>query len=916
MLATPIGLLLLQLLLLSVTWKGVSGYLRISSPSDLTAFATSVNGGSTFGGETVFLDADITLTGGFEPIGKTLDKSFKGTFDGQGHIITGLIVASTGQYAGLFGYSEGMVVKNVVLGNGCSIKDSYDTGDVFMGAILGECNSNGRCDIENTVSMATVTFDQTTNGTLYIGGIVGWFYSWASNYDSSIKNCANYGSVVKTGTSKSSYIGGIVGRSENPNSDTFKHITNCLNYGTITHSGEATEWLYMGGIAGGTKFTKIENCLSAGIVPSASVTNKFIGAIVGEVVSKTTITYCRFTGNGGTNVMYGGKTAPSDTTGSLTYSVGASAAVSALNSRVASNNDLNGWLLNNGGTAVTFIVNNNKGISCSSQVVLLPDMVGSDALKFSGWYDTRDCFSPSYDPEQVTQSKTFYGLYGSVVTVTFDANGGRVEKTSKVVLKGKDYGTLPEPTKTGHYFNGWYTTISGDWIVYETTGVSSANDHTLYAQWTPRKYTITFKSDGKTIQSGELDYGSTIAYPANQTKTGHTFTGWDKNVETVPDNDVTINAMFIINKYSISFMNDGKTIQSDELDYGSTIAYPANQTKTGHTFTGWDKDIETVPDNDVTINAMFVINKYTITLETNGGSACTPVVQDYGTKISLPTPEKPGHIFDYWCIDPELSTEYTESIMPAENLILYAKFTAIVSQYIIIFDFANGTTMESVLSSNETIAYPECITDKEGYAFGGWCPSPEFMPEENITVAALWIAKNYTITLDVNGGTELADIEIIITFDRTYGPLPTPVKSGHVFVGWFTEKNNGEEVKSDTVVSVASNHTIYAHWAEIATEQVEIVFGKKAMSEDEIKEFVDKYTDELFTIVAIEGENSDETRVIIRFSDVEKADEFFRAIKLSGESSKGFIHRIEFNSEEFDKSASPHSQPLLFFFLF
>lgn len=458
------------LLLLSVSWRGVSGDLRISNPSDLVAFSANVNSGSTYSGETVFLDSDITLSGTFDPIGKTLDKCFRGTFDGQGHTITGLAVSTSAQYAGLFGYSEGMIVKNVVLDNGCSIKSSHDTGDVFIGGILGECNSNGRCDVENSVTMATTTFDQSTNGTLYIGGFVGWFYSWASSYDSSIKNCANYGSIVKTGTSKSSYIGGIVGRSENPNSDTYKNIVNCLNYGPIAHSGESTEWLYMGGIAGGSKYTKIENCLSAGSVPSASVTNKFIGAIVGEVSSQTLVTYCRFTGNGGTNVLYGGKTAPSDMTGSLSYSVDVSAAVSSLNSRAASGNNWNGWLLNTGRGAVSFVINSNKGIFCLSQVILLPGMAGNgDALKFSGWYDDRNYFNPAYNPTQVTQSKTFYGLYGDTVTVTFDANGGSLAETSKTAVKGKDYGTLPTPTRTGHNFNEWHTTLSDDQPVYETS---------------------------------------------------------------------------------------------------------------------------------------------------------------------------------------------------------------------------------------------------------------------------------------------------------------------------------------------------------------------------------------------------------------------------------------------------------------
>ena len=95
----------------------------ISSASDLIQFSKNVSSGTSYFGTTVFLDADIDFSGGlseqFEPIGKISSYSnnyyFQGTFDGQGHTISDLAMNSSSQYVGLFGYSKGATIRNVVL---------------------------------------------------------------------------------------------------------------------------------------------------------------------------------------------------------------------------------------------------------------------------------------------------------------------------------------------------------------------------------------------------------------------------------------------------------------------------------------------------------------------------------------------------------------------------------------------------------------------------------------------------------------------------------------------------------------------------------------------------------------------------------------------------------------------------------
>ena len=210
----------LHLLVLSlVVCQGVlgEGELHIKNASDLISFSRNVNPGTT----TVFLDADIDLSGNlseqFEPIGTSYSIYFQGTFDGQGHTISNLAINSSSEYVGLFEYPKGATIKNVVLDSSCSVVSSCNDPNVaFVGGVIGYCED---CTIKNTVNMANVSFTGTSGDYgLYLGGFIGSFWVFAL-----MRNCANYGSVTHSGTvSSSAYIGGIIGAADG---DISKNLT-------------------------------------------------------------------------------------------------------------------------------------------------------------------------------------------------------------------------------------------------------------------------------------------------------------------------------------------------------------------------------------------------------------------------------------------------------------------------------------------------------------------------------------------------------------------------------------------------------------------------------------------------------------------------------------------------------------------
>ena len=128
--------------------------------------------------------------------------------------------------------------------------------------------------------------------------------------------------------------------------------------------------------------------------------------------------------------------------------------------------------------------------------------------------------------------------------------------------------------------------------------------------------------------------------------------------------------MWNTNKYTITFdTNGGSEIAPITQDYGTQIAAPANPTRKGYTFKGWDKEIpETMPAENITVKAQWEINQYTITFDTNGGSEIAPITQDYGTKITVPdNPTRKGYTFKGW--DKEIP-----ETMPAENITITARW--------------------------------------------------------------------------------------------------------------------------------------------------------------------------------------------------------------------------------------------------
>ena len=190
-----------------------------------------------------------------------------------------------------------------------------------------------------------------------------------------------------------------------------------------------------------------------------------------------------------------------------------------------------------------------------------------------------------------------YGITVTKHTVTFKDWNGTVLKTQSVYHTGA--ATAPaNPTRTGYTFTGWdkaFTNVTANLVVT--------------AQYSINTYTVTFKDwNGTVLKTQQVQYGGAATAPANPTRTGYTFTGWDKAFTNVTAN-LVVTAQYSINTYTVTFKDwNGTVLKTQQVQYGGAATAPANPTRTGYTFTGWDKAFTNVTA-DLVVTAQYVQNE-------------------------------------------------------------------------------------------------------------------------------------------------------------------------------------------------------------------------------------------------------------------------------------------------------------------
>ena len=243
-----------------------NGSYTVYNADGLINVAELVNGGKT--DINITLDKNIDLTGkGWTPIGTNFDNSYKGTFDGGGHTITGLTVTTNDQFVGLFGYlNRAGTVKNVVM-EGIQITSNHMSGST--GGVAGfSWGTIENCSVSGSVS-----------GTKCVGGVVG------AQKAGSITGCSSSATVKGTVC-----VGGVAG-------EKWGTMTACYTTGNVTLEIDSPKDLSGGGLVGFNGGSRVLACYAIGNVTStgSSTGNVHIGGFLGD--NYTTVTACYWKNN-------------------------------------------------------------------------------------------------------------------------------------------------------------------------------------------------------------------------------------------------------------------------------------------------------------------------------------------------------------------------------------------------------------------------------------------------------------------------------------------------------------------------------------------------------------------------------------------------------------------------------------------
>lgn len=416
----------------------------------------------------------------------------------------------------------------------------------------------------------------------------------------------------------------------------------------------------------------------------------------------------------------------------------------------------------------------------------------------------------------------------------------------------------------------------------------------VYVERTDFDLTVKLESGIKGSVTGTGTYTSGVNVSVGATTIpasgGYTFDGWHDGTSIVstnltytfkmPTKNLTLTAMFTPISYKLDVKSEytsmgtvTATVNSKTVTtapYTSSVTVKATP-KTGFSFQGWYDGTELVsssatytfemPAHDVSLMAKFNSKQYTVTFDSNGGSACSSIKVTYlGTYGTLPTPTKPGYVFMGWKYNNEMITA-TSPVSAQSDHKLVAQWEAAVPEFILItYGDLYGNNSWSIEESNigalgltkYNLGNALPIPSKKGYSFVSWFikedPNTGFVEDitdttymvkesdvmdktETHSLYAGWKPNTYTLSFNSNGGTAYSSMSI--TYDRKYGyhqDLPVPTKDGYTFAGWYVSNVDGngagDHITDDTRVQTTSNQTLYAKWSWDAVK-VDVVFDPR-----------------------------------------------------------------------------------------
>ena len=521
---------------------------------------------------------------------------------------------------------------------------------------------------------------------------------------------------------------------------------------------------------------------------------------------------------------------------------------------------------------------------------------------FSNWNTKADNSGTPYKNNQSVKNLTSingdtFNLYvhwkANTYIVKYNGNGstsGSTKESQHTYDIAKDL-TTNGFTRKGYTFNNWNTKANNSGTPYKNNqsvkNLTSTNKDTfnLYAHWKANTYIVKYNGNGNT---GGTTNSSTHTYnveknltPNGFSKTGYTFNSWNtkadnsgtpyknnqsvKNLTSTNKDTFNLYAHWNANTYTVKYNGNGNTGGTTN---SSTHTYnieknltPNGFSKTGYTFNSWNTKadgtgtryknkqavVNLTSTNKDTINlyAQWILNRYTLTYDSNGGTSCSSKVLNYNDNFDLScSPTKTGYTFNGWYTDKTNGTKVTTANRIQQNTTIYAHWT--LNTYTLTYDSNGGTSCSSkVLNYNDNFDL-SCSPTKNGYTFNGWYTdktngtkvTTSNRIQQNTTIYAHWTSnkKTITVTFNKNDGSGTTAVQTFTQGEsgnrfgynndgsekwNQTGQFGGWNRDGYTLLGWASASNATSKnwdtysgVSDNWIAEYAPKINLYAVWAE------------------------------------------------------------------------------------------------------
>ncbi|MBQ6334600.1 MAG: InlB B-repeat-containing protein [Erysipelotrichaceae bacterium] len=357
------------------------------------------------------------------------------------------------------------------------------------------------------------------------------------------------------------------------------------------------------------------------------------------------------------------------------------------------------------------------------------------------------------------------------------------------------------------------------------------------------EYTNTVSGATALPQIASYKYGQQVKVAAKAQAKGYTFLGWDHEDFTMGDADIVIKGSWNINSHKVSYAYTGEVPanapalpETKEYDFNSEVAIAAAPELKGYSFSGWDHETFTMPDEAVAISGYFTINSYNVSYEYEGevpeNAPKAPEAKDYkfGSDVTIAdAPTMEGYTFSGW--------DHENFTMDAENVVIKGHWT--INTHKVSYVYAEGSPANApALPEMKEYDFNEMVEvadapELKGYTFLGWSEEDFQMPDQDVEIIGSWKINSYKVTYEYEEGSP-ANAPALpeakeYDFNSEVAIAAAPEMEGYTFSGWDHENfiMDAEDVIIRGSWTINSHKVSYEYNGEVPENAPELPESKE-----------------------------------------------------------------------------------------